>query len=218
MGFVVEAERLSCQVAVFCECQSQRVFGCTRARACSDLTTLVIFIDVLNAECRLSLTKMEQQMRQDNHQEEAVACIVITDISLFVHFVYEKQVAEESSGFQQGAVGERSYRGRCFTCRACKNPSRGEDPTLLKIENTPYKSPITSIVPRDTRQTAVHENDFVTPRPRGRSAIYNMARTQYSRVYPTSTLKGVVNAVQVEPSSSTQSAMNLDMLSGSTRG
>ncbi|CAJ2628459.1 unnamed protein product [Trifolium pratense] len=45
-----------------------------------------------------------------------------------------------------------------------------------------------------------------------------MARTQYSRVYPTSTLKGVVNTVQVEPSSSTQSAMNLDMLLGSTRG
>ncbi|XP_045819166.1 nuclear pore complex protein NUP1-like isoform X2 [Trifolium pratense] len=97
-------------------------------------------------------------------------------------------------------------------------PSRGEDPTLLKIENTPYKSPITSIVPRATRQTAVHENGFVTPRPRGRSAIYNMARTPYSRVYPTSTLKGGGHAVQVEPSSSTQSAMDLDMLSGSTRG
>jgi hypothetical protein len=123
-------------------------------------------------------------------------------------------------------------------------PSRGEDPALLKIDNTPYKSPITSIVPRATRQTAVHENGFVTPRPRGRSAIYNMARTPYSRVYPTSTLKvslflndfaskclldqipdlvslflqGGGHAVQAEPSSSTQSVMDLDMLSGSTRG
>ncbi|WJX20086.1 hypothetical protein P8452_09683 [Trifolium repens] len=97
-------------------------------------------------------------------------------------------------------------------------PSRGEDPALLKIENTPYKSPIMSIVPRATRQTAVHENGFVTPRPRGRSAIYNMARTPYSRVYPTSTLKGGGHAVQVEPSSSTQSVMDLDMLSGSSRG
>jgi hypothetical protein len=54
--FVVEAERLSCQVAVFCECQSQRAFGCTGARAHSNLTTLLIFIDVVSAKCRLCLT------------------------------------------------------------------------------------------------------------------------------------------------------------------
>lgn len=46
-----------------------------------------------------------------------------------------------------------------------------------------------SIVPKATRHTAAHENGFVTPRPRGRSAIYGMARTPYARIYPTSTLK-----------------------------
>jgi hypothetical protein len=38
---------------------------------------------------------------------------VITDISLFFHFLYEKQVAEESLGFQQGAVGESNVQINC---------------------------------------------------------------------------------------------------------
>lgn len=64
-----------------------------------------------------------------------------------------------------------------------------EDPTLVNSENVPLKSPIMSIVPRATRHAAVHENGFVTARSRGRSVIYNMARTPYARIYPTSTLK-----------------------------
>ncbi|CAI8603962.1 unnamed protein product [Vicia faba] len=96
--------------------------------------------------------------------------------------------------------------------------AREEDSTLLKSENFPYKSPIMSIVPRATRHTAAHENGFVTPRSRGRSAIYGMARTPYARIYPTSTLKGGGRAVQDEPSSSTLSAIDHGMLSGSTQG
>ncbi|CAK8572926.1 unnamed protein product [Lathyrus sativus] len=96
--------------------------------------------------------------------------------------------------------------------------AHGEDSTLLKSENFPYKSPSMSIVPRATRHTAAHENGFVTPRSRGRSAIYSMARTPYARIYPTSTLKGGGRAVQDEPSSSTQSAIDHGMLSGSTQG
>jgi len=69
-------------------------------------------------------------------------------------------------------------------------PARREDTTPLKSEKSPYKSPVMSIVPRaPTGHTAIHENGFVTPRPRGRSAIYSMARTPYTRIYPTSTLK-----------------------------
>jgi len=64
-----------------------------------------------------------------------------------------------------------------------------EDPTLLKSQNFAQKSPIMSIVPRATALTRVHENGFVTPRSRGRSAIYNMARTPYSRVHPGSVPK-----------------------------
>lgn len=69
-----------------------------------------------------------------------------------------------------------------------RSPPSG-DPTLLKDHHFAQKSPIMSIVPRATNLTRVRENGFVTPRSRGRSAIYNMARTPYSRVYPTSTLK-----------------------------
>ncbi|XP_061362293.1 nuclear pore complex protein NUP1-like [Gastrolobium bilobum] len=93
-----------------------------------------------------------------------------------------------------------------------------EDPTLLKCENFPPKSPIMSIVPKATRHAAVHENSFVTARSRGRSAIYIMARTPYARIYPASTLKGGGLAVEGEPSSSTQSALDQDMLSEPNKG
>ncbi|XP_027364074.1 nuclear pore complex protein NUP1-like isoform X2 [Abrus precatorius] len=93
-----------------------------------------------------------------------------------------------------------------------------EDPTLVKSENIPFKSPIMSIVPRATRHAAVHENGFVTRRSHGRTAIYNMARTPYARIYPTSTVKGDGLAVEGEPFSSSQSALHHDMLSGSKQG
>lgn len=64
-----------------------------------------------------------------------------------------------------------------------------EDSTLLNSQYFPPKSPIMSIVSRATSHDRLHENGFVTPRSRGRSAIYSMARTPYSRVYPISTLK-----------------------------
>ncbi|RDX64251.1 Nuclear pore complex protein NUP1, partial [Mucuna pruriens] len=93
-----------------------------------------------------------------------------------------------------------------------------EDPTLLKSQHFAQKSPIMSIVPRATTLTRVHENGFVTPRSRGRSAIYNMARTPYARVYPGSMPKGAGVAVEGEPSSSAQHAIDHDMFSGSKQG
>jgi len=64
-----------------------------------------------------------------------------------------------------------------------------EDPTLVNRENFPLNTPIMTIVPRTTKYAAVHENGFITSRSRGRSTIYNMARTPYARIYPASTLK-----------------------------
>lgn len=69
-----------------------------------------------------------------------------------------------------------------------QSPPR-KDPTPLKGHHFAQKSPIMSIVPRATNLARVHDNGFVTPRSRGRSAIYNMARTPYARVYPATTLK-----------------------------
>ncbi|KAK4836028.1 hypothetical protein QYF36_017588 [Acer negundo] len=65
-----------------------------------------------------------------------------------------------------------------------------EESTLMS--NRPFfaSSPSMSLVPRSSGHVGVSENGFVTPRSRGRSAIYNMARTPYSRLPSTTTLKG----------------------------
>ncbi|KAI8539607.1 hypothetical protein RHMOL_Rhmol09G0196200 [Rhododendron molle] len=65
-----------------------------------------------------------------------------------------------------------------------------EDANVLN--NGPYtpKSPVMSLVSKPAVRIGVPENGFITPRSRGRSAIYSMARTPYSRVNPTSIQKG----------------------------
>lgn len=64
-----------------------------------------------------------------------------------------------------------------------------EDPFLLSSQYVPKKSPVMSVVPRAASHDKLHENGFVTPRSRGRSAIYSMARTPYARVHPSFTPK-----------------------------
>lgn len=49
----------------------------------------------------------------------------------------------------------------------------------------PSKSSTLSLVPRSPGNLNVVENGFVTPRSRGRSALYSMARVPYSRVRAT---------------------------------
>ncbi|KAF7811463.1 nuclear pore complex protein NUP1 [Senna tora] len=93
-----------------------------------------------------------------------------------------------------------------------------EDPILLNSQYFPPKSASLSIVPRPAGHNRLHENGFVTPRSRGKSAIYSMARTPYSRVYPTSTPKGVRLPVEGGPSSSAQSVLDHDILPGSKNG
>lgn len=53
---------------------------------------------------------------------------------------------------------------------------------LLKNLPFPPKSPVMSLVSKPIVRVGVPENGFMTPRTRGRSAIYHMARTPYSRV------------------------------------
>ncbi|KAE9619226.1 hypothetical protein Lalb_Chr02g0150891 [Lupinus albus] len=100
-----------------------------------------------------------------------------------------------------------------------QSPAARDGPAFLKSDdNLPLNSPIFSNVPRTVRHAGVHENGFANPRTRGRSAIYSMARTPYARIYPTSTLKRVGHAVEGEPSYSTQSTLDHDMLYGSKQG
>ncbi|CAA3007911.1 Hypothetical predicted protein [Olea europaea subsp. europaea] len=65
-----------------------------------------------------------------------------------------------------------------------------EDARLLG--NVPFtpKSPVMYSTTRVAVNIGVPENSIITPRSRGRSAIYNMARTPYPRVNPTAILKG----------------------------
>lgn len=61
-----------------------------------------------------------------------------------------------------------------------------EDSVFLNRTPFPQKSPTMSLVTKPSGQRPL-ENGFVTPRSRGRSAVYSMARTPYSR--PQSTVK-----------------------------
>ncbi|KAA8534607.1 hypothetical protein F0562_032134 [Nyssa sinensis] len=66
-----------------------------------------------------------------------------------------------------------------------------QDVSLLNNIQFPPKSPIMSLAPKTAVRVGAPENGFVTPRSRGRSAIYSMARTPYSRVYSTANQKGM---------------------------
>ncbi|KAK7356525.1 hypothetical protein VNO80_15798 [Phaseolus coccineus] len=112
-------------------------------------------------------------------------------------------------------MGSRHYK---VSSSGVQTSALWEDPTPVNRENFPLNTPIMTIVPRTTKYAAVHENGFITSRSRGRSAIYNMARTPYARIYPASTLKGGEHAVEGEPSSSSLSSLNHDVLSGSKPG
>ncbi|KAK5834850.1 hypothetical protein PVK06_010529 [Gossypium arboreum] len=54
----------------------------------------------------------------------------------------------------------------------------------------PSKSSMMSLVPRSSGHVGSPGNSFMTPRSRGRSAIYSMARTPYSRVNSSTLIKG----------------------------
>ncbi|GMH16093.1 hypothetical protein Nepgr_017934 [Nepenthes gracilis] len=71
------------------------------------------------------------------------------------------------------------------------------------VSNAPFhlRSPSMAL---DSKPVSVasYENGFLTPRSRGRSAIYCMPRTPYSMVHPTLAPKGTGTAIDAGPSSS----------------
>ena len=65
--------------------------------------------------------------------------------------------------------------------------SRAVREDVAMRRNVPF-TPTPAMISLPTKSIGhveVPENGFTTPRSRGRSAIYNMARTPYSRVHPT---------------------------------
>ncbi|XAR64917.1 hypothetical protein NMG60_11008812 [Bertholletia excelsa] len=66
-----------------------------------------------------------------------------------------------------------------------------EDANVHTDASFTSKYPVESLVQKQTVCVGVPENGFVTPRSRGRSAIYNMARTPYHGHHPTAAQKDI---------------------------
>ncbi|XP_022742024.1 nuclear pore complex protein NUP1-like isoform X2 [Durio zibethinus] len=94
------------------------------------------------------------------------------------------------------------------------------DSALPSNKIFPSKSPMMSLVPTSSGHVGSLGNGSVTSRSRGRSAIYSMARTPYSRVNSVTFLKGAGTANDAfgGPSSSSQSAWEQNRISGSRQG
>ncbi|KAG8650989.1 nuclear pore complex protein NUP1 isoform X3 [Manihot esculenta] len=95
------------------------------------------------------------------------------------------------------------------------------DNSIVQIDQLfPSKSPIASVVPRSSGHVVSVENGFLRPRSRGRSAIYSMARTPYSKVQSTSTPQGSGTEANVlgSPSFLSQSMRENSRFSGSKQG
>ncbi|KAL7109092.1 hypothetical protein ACP275_06G153600 [Erythranthe tilingii] len=70
-----------------------------------------------------------------------------------------------------------------------RSPVSRED-TFLSSTRFASKSPVMSLRTKTSAGRGAPDNGFITPRTRGRSAIYNMSRPLKSSVHPTSNLKG----------------------------
>ncbi|KAG2672490.1 hypothetical protein I3760_13G044200 [Carya illinoinensis] len=102
-----------------------------------------------------------------------------------------------------------------------RNQAYGEESTMISSQPFPPKSSIMPLVPRSPGNAGYPENGFTTPRSRGKSAIYSMGRTPYSRVDPTSTHKGfrpIVAYDGLSSSSPAAAAWEQNKLYGSRQG
>ncbi|XP_059624403.1 nuclear pore complex protein NUP1-like isoform X9 [Cornus florida] len=129
--------------------------------------------------------------------------------------VLEEDVASPAE-LAKAYMGSRPSKATTPTL-ALRSQAPREDATLLNNIQFSPKSSIMSLAPKSALRLGVTENGFITPRSRGRSAIYDMARTPYSRVYSTANQKGVKSISDGfgEPSSSSQYAWEQDGYVGS---
>uniref|UniRef100_A0A6M2EB39 Nuclear pore complex protein NUP1 n=1 Tax=Populus davidiana TaxID=266767 RepID=A0A6M2EB39_9ROSI len=122
------------------------------------------------------------------------------------------ELAKAYMGSRPSKVSPSMLESRC-------QPFRDNSTALINHTFTP-KSPMMSLTPRSSGCPGVPENYFVTPRSRGRSAIYNMARTPYSRVHASTGLQvaGTSSDAFAGPSFSSQNALESSRFSGSKQG
>ncbi|KAJ6767589.1 hypothetical protein OIU74_021455 [Salix koriyanagi] len=122
------------------------------------------------------------------------------------------ELAKAYMGSRPSKVSPSMLESRC-------QPFQDNSTALINHTFTP-KSPMMSLAPRSSGCPGVPENYFVTPRSRGRSAIYNMARTPYSRVRSSTGLQGSGTSSDAFTglSSSSQNAVENSRFSESKQG
>uniref|UniRef100_A0A6N2LRN3 Nuclear pore complex protein NUP1 n=1 Tax=Salix viminalis TaxID=40686 RepID=A0A6N2LRN3_SALVM len=122
------------------------------------------------------------------------------------------ELAKAYMGSRPSKVSPSMLESRC-------QPFQDNSTALINHTFTP-KSPMMSLAPRSSGCPGVPENYFVTPRSRGRSAIYNMARTPYSRVRSSTGLQGIGTSSDAFTglSSSSQNAVENSRFSESKQG
>ncbi|KAB5543976.1 hypothetical protein DKX38_012088 [Salix brachista] len=122
------------------------------------------------------------------------------------------ELAKAYMGSRPSKVSPSMLESRC-------QPFQDNSTALINHTFTP-KSPMMSLAPRSSGCPGVPENYFVTPRSRGRSAIYNMARTPYSRVRSSTGLQGTGTSSDAFTglSSSSQNALENSRFSESKQG
>ncbi|KAK4759948.1 hypothetical protein SAY87_023079 [Trapa incisa] len=142
-----------------------------------------------------------------------------------IHLMSSKEV--NSSVFDEVAASPAELAKAYMTSRPSKLSSSmlrlhsqalSEDSTVPSSLGHPSKSPILSLVPSSSGHVGACENSYATPRSRGRSSVYSMAKTPYTRVHLTNALKSsepIVDGYDL-PSSSTQAPEHYRS-SGSTK-
>ncbi|PIA54243.1 hypothetical protein AQUCO_00900651v1 [Aquilegia coerulea] len=116
-------------------------------------------------------------------------------------------------------MGSRTSKVTPSTLRYRDQTSIQDVSLQNSVQFTP-NSHSTSLVPKTTNHHGSaprgSEYGYLTPVPRGRSAIYSMARTPHSRVHHTAIFKGVGSLTErtAGPSTSTQKPWENNLLSG----
>ncbi|KAF9591805.1 hypothetical protein IFM89_007360 [Coptis chinensis] len=119
--------------------------------------------------------------------------------------VMESDVASPAE-LAKAYMGNGSLKGSPLASGLRSQAFRKEVPPLSNIPFTPKSSGL-SLAPRSA--SGVSENGYTMPRPRGRSAIYSMARMPISRVYGNGTGK-----IDGYVTSSSQLSFENSMVSG----
>ncbi|GAV78336.1 hypothetical protein CFOL_v3_21804 [Cephalotus follicularis] len=165
-------------------------------------------------EKRSEVIPPKQLISRDGKDE--VLKTAVKDNGVGSHFTSKHAVLDED--IASPAELAKAYMGSrpskvCPSMLGLRGQALREDSAALSDRPFPSKTTSMSLVPKPAGR--VPENGFVTPRSRGRSAIYSMARSPYTRVQPTATIKGGSSLDAFGGPSSSRSAWEQNRISGS---